>query len=252
MTGARQTILAATVGLSACSGPASSDADAEFRILQLNLCHSGDVPSCFTGDDVIERANAVIGSARADVVTLNEVCRADIGRLTGSTYAGWFAPAQDPAGDPYPCDNGDDYGIGMLHQVAASSSVSAPYDAQDSGPEKRVWMCSRFEDGTAACATHLSKAVATSQCKELMDTNVPANTGDDATVVAGDFNLAEGILDCVPSGFLRADDGRVQHVMASSAHFDLIATDVIDMERTTDHPGLLVRLSRRSAGGQNE
>jgi hypothetical protein len=85
-------------------------------------------------------------------------------------------------------------------------------------------MCSRFEDGTAACATHLStdRSVSPRQCRELMDTHLPASTGDDAIIVSG----------------------AVQQVMASSAGFDLVATDLIDMEGTTDHPGLLVRLSR--------
>ena len=80
-----------------------------------------------------------------------------------------------------------------------------------------------------------------------MDTHVPASTGDDATIVSGDFNLAETIQDCVPPGFFREGDGAVQHVMASSADFDLVATDLIDMKGTTDHPGLLVGLSRREA-----
>ena len=60
--------------------------------------------------------------------------------------------------------------------------------------------------------------------------------------MSGDFNLAENIDDCVPPGFFREDDGAVQHVMASSADFDLVATELIDIG-DDDHHGLLVRLS---------
>jgi hypothetical protein len=227
----------------------------EFRVLQLNLCHSG-VVSCYTGDAVINQANAVIQGESPDIVSLNEVCRADVARLSGTGYAGWFTPARRPTGETVKCTNGDDYGIAMLHRAGLATSASNTYAAQDSGSERRVWMCSTFQDGTAACVTHLSttKSVAMRQCRELLNINMPAHAGGGrATVVAGDFNLRynrwnpfePNVQDCVPSGFFRKGDGSVQHIMAATDRFNFVATEVIDMAGTTDHPALLVRLTRR-------
>ena len=256
----RTTWLAACIAaIAACcvmwTGRGWADDAAEFRVLQLNLCHSGHVASCFTGDEAIEQAIAVMQGEQPDVVSLNEVCRSDVSVLAGSSYQGWFTPARDRNGNPVKCTNGEDYGIAMLHQAGRTTSVSNGYTAQDSGNERRVWMCSRLDDGTAACVTHLStsSSVAMDQCEELLDINVPAHTGGSAAVVAGDFNLRynrwnpwqPNVQDCVPGGFFRKGDGSVQHIMASSAHFAFIATEVIDMDGATDHPGLLVRLSRR-------
>jgi len=250
---ARAAVLTAAMALS--SLPGSAEAAGEFRVLQLNLCHSGHVSACFTGDAVVQQAIAVIQGEQPDIVSLNEVCRSDVGRLGGSTYAGWFTPARTPSGGAVKCTNGEDYGIGMLHRVGLTTGASNTYAAQDGGNERRVWMCSTFQDNTAACVTHLSTSSSTAmrQCRELLDTNMPAHTGGRATVVAGDFNLRynrwnpfqPNVQDCVPSGFFRKGDGSVQHIMASSAHFQFIATEVIDMAGTTDHPAFLVRLTRR-------
>lgn len=225
----------------------------EFRVLQLNLCHSGFV-SCYTGEAVMTQAMAVIQGEQPDVVSLNEVCRADVARLAGQEYLGWFTPARRPTGETVKCTNGDDYGIALLHRAPATTRVSNTYAAQDGGGERRVWMCGRFEDGTSACSTHLStdSSIAMKQCKELMNVDVPAHTSG-AVTVAGDFNLRyntwnpfqPNVQDCVPSGVFRKGDGGVQHVMASLAGYGFVATEVIGMAGTTDHPALLVRLSRR-------
>jgi hypothetical protein len=209
------------------------------------------VVDCYTGDRVIEQAQAVIDGERPDVVSLNEVCRSDVSRLRGTTYEGWFVPALRPSGNPVKCRNGDDYGIAMLHRAGRISESFGTYDAQDDGNERRVWMCSELEDGTAACGTHLStkSSTATKQCRELLDHHMPASTESAAAVVvAGDFNLRytpwnpwqPNVQDCVPDGFYRKGDGSVQHVMASAAHFQFTAREVIDMAGTTDHPALLV------------
>jgi hypothetical protein len=50
--------------------------DGVTRVLQLNLCNSGDA-GCFTGR-AVDRAAAVIRAEEPDVVTLNEVCRGDL------------------------------------------------------------------------------------------------------------------------------------------------------------------------------
>ncbi len=246
--------LFASLLLPLLAGQGSAEA-AELRVLQLNLCHSG-VVSCYTGDAVIQQALAVIQGEDPDIVSLNEVCRADVPRLGGSGYAGWFTPARRPDGSAVKCTNGDDYGIGMHYRAGAAltSSASNTYAAQDSGSERRVWMCSRFGDGTAACVTHLSTSSSTAmkQCKELLNINMPFHTSGHAAVVAGDFNMRysrwpwdTNVQDCVPSGFFRKGDGSVQHIMAQSAGFAFVATEVIDMDGTTDHPALLVRFTRR-------
>jgi hypothetical protein len=65
------------------------------------------------------------------------------------------------------------------------------------------------------------------------------------TVVAGDFNLRYGgspdVRSCLTSGYLRADDGSVQQVVATS-DFALASRQSIGMDGTTDHPALLVSL----------
>ena len=258
MTGTRRIRLAlGALTFLAVTGTGSAIPEArastEFRVLQLNLCHSGRVASCYTGDAAIAQAVAVIQGEQPDIVSLNEVCRSDVDRLRGASYVGWFAPARAGSGGNITCTSGEDYGIALLHRVGRLTAVSNTYSAQDSGNERRVWMCSTFEDGTAACATHLSTtgSVAMRQCHELLDIDMPASSGGRPTVVAGDFNLKynrwipwqPNVQDCVPGGFFRKGDGGVQHILASTA-FGFIATEVIDMDGTTDHPALLVRLIR--------
>ena len=66
-------------------------------------------------------------------------------------------------------------------------------------------------------------------------------------VLGGDLNLGSGdspdLKACLPAGSALVDDGGEQHVVATS-EFVVESFRTIDLRGTTDHPGLLVRLSR--------
>jgi hypothetical protein len=223
----------------------------EFDVLQLNLCHSG-VAGCFTGDDVMTKAVSVINNVAPELVTLNEMCREDLPWLAAQTGAldHRFTPALKADGSPVKCVNGDDYGNGLLSWFVPAwpEPATGVYAAQSSTTERRVWICMGYE-GFTGCTTHLSTAGATAlaQCHDLVDGPLVTAAAAGPAVMAGDWNLKYNgdpdAQDCVPdSGFYRKGDGSVQHVLASD-DFGFIETVVIDMDGTTDHPGLRVRLT---------
>lgn len=222
----------------------------ELRVLQMNLCHSG-VAGCFTGDAVMKKAVAVIKSVKPALVTLNEMCRKDLPALAQQTGAvdHRFTPALKADDSPVKCKNGDDYGIGLLSWVAPTwdAPKKGVYTKQSSQTERRVWICMGYEY-FVGCTTHLSTAGATAlaQCKELVNGPVKTAAADGPTVMAGDWNMkykgSPNAQDCVPAGFFRKGDGALQHLLASD-DFGFLETIVIDMDGTTDHPGLEVRLT---------
>jgi len=65
-------------------------------------------------------------------------------------------------------------------------------------------------------------------------------------LLGGDLNLrsggSPGAQSCLPPGDPRADDGGVQHIVATTA-FTVRSSRSISMHGTTDHPGLLVDLT---------
>ncbi len=261
------TRLAAPVPVAPVSaGTAADGHEVPVRVLQMNLCDSG-LAGCYTGRSVPEAA-AVIRAEGPDLVTVNEVCRNDLPPLRQALADGAgaaevvsaFQPALDRrTGGPYRCRNGQPYGIGLLARRPRGSPAAGPtggtYPTQDTGdPEERVWLCladARF----LACTTHLadtSRPVAHAQCSYLLDTAVAtarARAAGVPAVVGGDLNLRGGSTDlraCVPATDRRADDGGVQEVVATSP-FTVASRRSIDMQATTDHPGLLVTLTLPSA-----
>jgi hypothetical protein len=233
------------------------------RMLQMNLCDSG-IARCYTGRSVRE-AVAVIRAVRPDVVTLNEVCRRDLSTLdqalsatTPGVVVAAFAGAVDRiTGGPVHCLNGEEYGIGLLSVSSQPGGTTrrGTYAVQDTAdPEERVWLCLQRAAGHVACTTHLastSVAVALAQCRELFDRVLPsmAAAGRGESVVLGaDLNFRAGrspnVASCLPPGYVRADDGGTQYVVATS-DFDVSASDSIDLRGSTDHSGLLVDLVRR-------
>jgi hypothetical protein len=66
------------------------------------------------------------------------------------------------------------------------------------------------------------------------------------TVLGGDLNLRHGgspdVRSCMPSGYLRNDDGAVQQIVATT-DFTVTSSRLIGMDETTDHPSLLVTLT---------
>lgn len=257
----------ACTGVSGETTPSSRRAPVIFRVLQANLCDSG-IAGCYTGRAVAE-AVAVLRAERPDIVTLNEVCRADVSVLQhalsdtehGSVVASAFKSAVQPGtSDPVRCRNGQRYGIGVLARLRTPdrgyTTFGARYPAQDpADTEERVWLCLDAVADFYACTTHLTntnRAVALSQCRYLMGTAIPAvrtSNRNGPVILGADLNLGNGrspnVESCVPPGLVRTDDGGTQYIVVS-ASLAITATRSIDMHGTTDHPSLLADLASDS------
>jgi hypothetical protein len=233
-------------------------------VLQLNLCNSGEA-ACYTrinnGQSVPEAAG-VIRERRPDVVTLNEVCKADVTttlyRAMAATFPdsrvfwAWKAAGDKRDSGPYRCRNGDEYGVGLVGRVPKSRWQGVAvndgiYPAQSRSVEMRAWLCATAVGAYVACTTHLSPraAIALDQCRWLMDTEVPAareTSGGVPAIVSGDFNLRTAdAARCIPPGYRGRDDGGFQHVLASTG-LTFQAVQALPLTHT-DHPGWLVRLT---------
>lgn len=251
--------------------PAGGAMPETVRVLQLNLCGSG-IAACYTGRSTAAAA-AVIRAETPDLVTLNEICQDDVSILRraladvvpGGAVVSAFQAARDGrTGDPYRCRNGQQYGIGVVSRwpsVPGPSGGAGIYPTQDGeDPEQRAWLCVGVAASPAvtACTTHLAytkREVAAAQCRYLSGTVIArmrAQTGAAALVLGGDLNLGSGdspdLKSCLPAGFTLVDDGGEQHIVATP-EFVLGSSQTIDLGGTTDHPGLLVTLARRPAGG---
>jgi endonuclease/exonuclease/phosphatase family metal-dependent hydrolase len=251
---------AVAVAPSAGPGPA-----VPVRVLQMNLCNSG-IAGCYTGRSTAE-AVGVIRTEVPDVVTLNEVCEDDVPVLErtladvvpGDTAVSAFQPHRDGrTGAPYRCRNGRLYGLGVVSRWPAepgSAGDRGVYPAQDQDdPEQRAWLCLGVAATPAVtvCTTHLAytkREVARAQCGHLFGTVVAGLRARDAAapvVVGGDLNLGSGadpdLKACLPAGSALVDDGEAQHVVGTPK-FAVDGFRTIGM-RETDHPGLLVTLTR--------
>jgi endonuclease/exonuclease/phosphatase family metal-dependent hydrolase len=244
-------------------------AAAPVRLLQMNLCNSG-VAGCYTGGRAVRVAADVVRAERPDVVTLNEVCDADVPVLEralaevapGARVVSAFQPHRDGrTGGPYRCRNGQRFGLGLVSRwptVPGSAAEGGIYPTQDRQapeyPEERAWLCADVADGpgVSICTTHLAYArreIASAQCRHLFGTVVTglrARDGALPLITAGDLNLGADspeLKACLPPGSGLVDDGGVQRVVAT-AELAVDASREIDMRGTTDHPALLVTLSR--------
>jgi hypothetical protein len=238
------------------SGMSPEPAGKTFRVLQMNLCNSG-IAGCYSGRSVNE-AGRVIRDTAPDVVTLNEVCDADVEALArvmadvhGRAIASAFLAAPDRrTGGATKCLNGGDFGVGMLVLTPTPARTSGGiYPIQDvKDPEVRVWLCLQAS-GYDACATHLAStdaAVALAQCQYLLGSAIPDFRhfdGYQPAVLGGDFNLKSGntpdVRPCIPAGYLHYGDGDVQHILMTSP-FTSGSIASMDLNGATDHPGLLV------------
>lgn len=244
------------------SRPTIGPLDTPVRVLQMNLCNSGRA-DCYSGGRAVDRAVALIHERRPDMVSLNEVCRDDVRVLKqamSSTFptaevASAFAAAQDrPTQTPVRCQDGQEFGDGVLVAVPApavgSRTYSGFYPVQGpDDPEGRVWVCIDLATRFTACTTHATSGnptAALSQCRYLLDSALPGirpGNGAGPTILGADLNLsARGSPSpesCLPSGYQRTDDGGLQSVVVSPGAA-LRSRSIIDMQGTTDHPGLLV------------
>ncbi|WP_433319706.1 endonuclease/exonuclease/phosphatase family protein [Micromonospora sp. CA-269861] len=234
------------------------------RMLQMNLCNSGRA-GCYTGR-AMARATEVITAEAPDLVTLNEICADDLPVLRGvfhavhpgrTVVAAFQAAGDRPSGDDTRCRNGQRFGIGLLTHVQTAATPHTVYagthPTQDlADPEERAWLCVDVDGALLACTTHLSASgfrIALTQCDHLLDTILPAisrTAGSEPTVLGGDLNLRAGpdpdVRSCTPPGHQRVDDGRLQHITATS-DITLCCRTVVPMHGTTDHPGLLATLT---------
>lgn len=254
-------------GATALAGPAPVSAGGHaVRELQLNLCNSGRA-ECYRNGRSVDEAAQLITRYQPTLVTLNEICAANVlgaGAAIPAAMAGvarragdsavfaLFAPAINAnTHSPYKCVNGDSYGIGMVGLGSVTGSARHTYRNQyRETDEWRVALCAAIAAGYDVCATHLesdNRAVALDQCRELLGgggevSRFQRATGDRPTIVGGDFNLVTGgrpdARDCLPAGWLGTDDGAVQHVLATR-DFVLRGTRTITM-RYTDHPAFVV------------
>jgi len=239
------------------------------RVLQMNLCNSGRA-DCYSGGRAVSLAIALIHEHRPGVVSLNEVCRDDVAVLEHAMSAAFpatavssaFASAKDRQTQaPVRCQNGQEFGDGVLVAVspaaARSRSHSGVYPVQDpDDSEERVWACIDLATRFSACTTHTTSAnttVALDQCRYLLNSVVPrisSRSGIGRIILGADLNLpgrgSPSAQSCLPSGYQRTDDDGLQDVVVSPG-VGIRSHSVIDMQGTTDHPGLLVDvvLSRR-------
>jgi hypothetical protein len=233
----------------------------QLRVLQLNLCNSG-LALCYTGRSVAQAADLI--RARAPhVVTLNEVCDSDVTILgdalaeahrDGTVMTAFQAAMNGYTGRPVGCRDGRVFGNGLLVHVSGAYRgqlrYGGIYPMQATRDEYRAWLCLDALDELYACATHLPEGAGTTalaQCAYLFSTVIPlvrtageASRGGRPLVIGADLNL--GRVDaraCGPPDYARADDGTVQHVLATPG-LRPHSVQVIDMRGTTDHPALFV------------
>ncbi len=243
------------------SAPASARPDGTVRVLQMNLCNSGRA-DCYSGGRAISLAAALIQQHRPDMVSLNEICRGDLAVLekamsatvTSGSVASAFGRVDDrDTRAPVGCRNGEDFGDGVLvvtPPTADARAYTGPNPVQNPrDPEQRVWVCIDVPTRFAACTTHSTSADTTAaleQCRRLLGTVIPGlgRPGGLGPVILGaDLNVpargSNGPDACLPAGYQRADDGGLQDVVVGPG-LGLRSRSVIDMQGTTDHPGLLV------------
>jgi len=264
-------------GLAACdAGHAASDLtsrsrpvigplETPLRVLQMNLCNSGRA-ACYTGGRAVSMAVALVHQHRPGMVSLNEVCRDDVRVLKqamsatrpAGEIASAFAPAKDRSGQaPVLCQNGQEFGDAVLVMVPSPTpgirSISGVYPVQDSSDvEGRVWACIDLPKRFLACTTHTASTnatVALEQCRYLFGSVVPGishRAAGTPFILGADLNLTSrgspSALACLPGGYQRTADDAVQNVVASPG-VEVGSRSVIDMQGTTDHPGLLVDLA---------
>jgi endonuclease/exonuclease/phosphatase family metal-dependent hydrolase len=241
-----------------------------FWELQLNLCNSG-VAGCFSNGDALYEGGDLIYYLAPDLVTLNEICSSDLPNYLQPslaeawpgdwTYYSFYPAINKSTGAPISCTGGrGSYGNAVLGRVPAAlwqgvNAWAGEYTAQDSGNEKRTFVCAYAVGDHMGCATHLTSAsepIALSQCKALMFNAVPYIRSQEGlsnkTVVGGDFNMEydtadpENVQNCVPSGNTRKGDNDVQHVIFTN-DFAFVGTNKYGLTHT-DHDGFLVRLTK--------
>jgi hypothetical protein len=191
--------LAAISHVSAMSSPSAHASGAAYKVLQMNLCLSGEA-DCYERTaypTVVEEAMAQVMKQAPSAVTLNEACSADAAEIAHRTgYRLRFA-AVSYRGAPIPCvDPGGRgvFGLAVLTKDAISSSHDRGFAIQASGEEQRRWLCATTVRNVTVCTAHLSmrdsmgeRVANDAECRELHDLLARRQRAG-ATVFGGDVN----------------------------------------------------------------
>ncbi len=175
--------------LSPCSqAPAFATEASEYNILQINICHSGKVESCYR-PEAATRAAELINARQPSVVTVNEICESDretIKRATG--YHGLFTQSGSQT-----CTNESAYGNAILFPAGTSCGTEhqLTYRAQEGGIELRTLTCVPAS-GIIACVTHLSRHGKKVEQASEMKSVLGQYASEGPTVLGGDGNMKYG------------------------------------------------------------
>jgi hypothetical protein len=253
--------VAVTIGavLLAAAVPAVPSHPSTVKLLQMNLCNSGE-GSCFSGGRAVDEAATVIRRYAADIVTLQEICQNDVGdagnpgplaRAMADVHgadqiAVHFVPAKNPRdNEPYRCLNGRWFGNAVLHHHDGADVRGGWYADWNVGDEIRSWGCAEVvARRLTVCTTHISNhtPVTVPQCRELFRILSNASWTQPQVVVSGDLNLpASRLGECGIDGFNVASDDSVQHVLYRG-DVRPIRTGFEPL-RWTDHPALYQELA---------
>jgi hypothetical protein len=224
---------------------------AAYTHLQMNLCLSG-MAGCYPRDRHDEAIAAAVDAVRrtgADVVTLNEICRADVRRIARRVgyhlrfaivvYAGERLPCVDPGGRGL-------FGNAILTRDRVIATAGRPFASQ-AGPEERRWMCVTTRRGTV-CGAHLEarlddpdRVTNRAQCAEVGRVLTLYAARGRPVTFGGDMNR---LSSCAPPGFWTRTDWAgggipgVQHVYGSRSLTRPVARVV--RADLTDHDFLAV------------
>ena len=226
-------------------------ASSTYTLMQMNLCLSG-LAGCYgktAYPAVVEEAVAQIREADPDAVTLNEVCRTDVARITRRTGYHLRFSRVIYGGRRLRCVRPGERGLfgnAVLTEAAIERTDNRDFKAQ-AGPERRRWLCVTTRVDVDVCTAHLNTrstievAGNDAQCVELAA--LLARRASARTVTfGGDVNRRRP---CAPDGvWTRTDRSAdqapgLQHVYGSVALRSPSAQVV--PAKHTDHDVLLVR-----------
>src|SRR5215217_9711971 len=131
------------LALAGCGG--SPERDPGYALMQMNLCLSG-LAGCYgktAYPAVVEEATARIRAAHPDAITLNEVCRSDVGRIARQTGYHLRFSRVIYLGEPLRCVRPSGRGLfgdAVLTEAAIESTDNHDFKAQ-AGIERRRWLC---------------------------------------------------------------------------------------------------------------
>jgi endonuclease/exonuclease/phosphatase family metal-dependent hydrolase len=129
------------------------------RLVQFNMCGQ----ACNDGHHLTAGALGALADYRPAAVSLNEVCRGQLGGVVaGLRGRGWAMDSRFLVTAPGACSGGDDYGIAVLTRSRVVDTDTLTYREQRPGTlERRGLLCVQAALGgrpTRVCSTHLISA----------------------------------------------------------------------------------------------